>query len=345
MAVMEKPKSGTKITSWEYYVVGNEDWKRYEKILSVENKTKTPVVLFLDTSGKNVSKETYPNKTPVQLLDNKNYIIQGKMHAKVKIKNTIGYLQIKYLSKPPRNTTEKEDIALGQLDKEIKDRMVGGKGICIIIKSHGKVAFIFKDCTSARTISGTPKADFSIINSKGRNVAFISHKDAGGPSAYQQYVSVTGKNKDGINDHPILQNFLSHLIARQDEIVNEKKRFKKTVPVNKENSEFLNKCIYGMDYGKDFSKEHCHFIGQGKPTLVEAEPKDKPKDCGIVYELKFSDDLSISGDLSHFKNGGYVPIILARFTSGRNFYVDGYKYTGVRLLVGPTVLSTTAKEI
>jgi hypothetical protein len=34
-----------------------------------------------------------------------------------------------------------------------------------------------------------------------------------------------------------------------------------------------------------------------------------------------------------------------RFTNGRNFYVDGYKYNGVRLLVGPTVLSSTAKEI
>ena len=345
MAVMSATKTGTKMTSWEYYVVGNEDWKRYEKILSVENKTKNPVVLFLDTSGKNVSKETFSDKTSVQLLDNKNYIIQGKMYAKVKIKNITGYLQIKYLSKPPRNTTEKEDIALAQLDKEIKDRMVGGKGVCVIVKSHGKVAFTFKDCTGARTFPGTPKADFSIINSKGQNVAFISHKEAGGPRAYQQYVSVTGKNKDGINDHPILQEFLRHVVARHDEIINEKKRFKRTLPINKENSEFLNKCIYGMEYGKNFSKEHCHFIGQGKPTLIEADPKDKPKDCGIVYELKFSDDLSISGDLSHFKDGGYVPIILARFTNGRNFYVDGYKYNGVRLLVGPTVLSSTAKEI
>jgi hypothetical protein len=263
----------------------------------------------------------------------------------VKIKNVIGYLAITRLSKPPRNTTEKEDIALQQLDQEIKSRMVGDKGICVIVKSHGKVAFTFKDCVGARTFKGTPKADFSMINSRGQEVAYISHKDAGGAKAYQQYVSLTGKNKDGINDHPIVQDFLRQIVARHEDITKKRQRLKRTIPFTKEGIELMNRAVYGMDYGKAFSKEHCNFIGQGKPTMIEADPKDKPKDCGIAYELKFSDDLSASGDVSHFKSQGYEPIVLARFTNGRNFFVDGNKYTDVRLLIAPKVLSSTAKEI
>jgi hypothetical protein len=343
MAVMSIKKTGSNLTSWEYYVVGKEDWKRYENVLLVE--TKNPVPLFLTVNGSKVSNELFTNKTKLQLLDNKNYIIDGKMHAKVKIKSVIGYLPITKLSKPPRNTTEKEDIALSQLNQEIKQRMIGGKGICVIVKSHGKVAFAFKDCVGARTFKGTPKADFSIVNSRGQDVAYISHKDEGGARAYQQYVSITGGRDDIVNKHPIVQDFLRQIVARHDDIRQAKIRYKRTVPFTKEGIELINAAVYGVDYGKNYGKEHCHFIGQGKPTLVEADPKDKPKDCGIAYELKFSDDLSVSGDISHFKSAGYEPIILARFTNGRKFYVDGNQYNDVRLLIAPKVLSSTAKEI
>ena len=343
MAVMSTRKTGSNLTSWEYYVVGKEDWKRYENILTVETNQPTPI--FLDQNGRNVSKEMFANKTPLTLLDNRNYSINGKMYAKVRIKNITGWLPITKLSKPPRNTTEKEDIALGQLDKEIKDRLTGKTGITIIVKSRNKVAFVFEDCVGARTFKGTPKADFSIINSRGKDVAFISHKDAGGAKAYQQYVSLTGGTNDPVNQHPIVQNFLRKLVLRRDEIVKDRKRFKYTIPFTQEGIELLNYSVYGVEYGKAFSKEHCHFIGQGRPTLVEAHPNDKPRNVGIAYELKFSDDLSVSGDVSHFRSKGYEPIILARFTSGRFFYVDNNKYSDVRLLIAPRVLSTTAEEI
>lgn len=343
MAVMSTRKTGATISSWEYYVVGKEDWKRYEKLLLVESPN--PVPIYLDKQGKQLSSKLFSNKTPVQLLDNQNYIIGGKMHAHVKIQDVSGYLPITKLSKPPRNTTEKEDIALGQLNQEIKDRLTGGKGICIIVKSHGKVAFTFRDCFGARTFKGTPKADFSIIDSKGKEICFISHKDAGGARGYQQYVSLTGKQKDGVNQHPIVQDFLRRLVMNYDSVVKERKRVKKTIPFSKDGMDLMNYSIYGVEYGKSFSKEHVHFIGQGKPTLIEADPKDQPKDCGIAYELKFSEDLSVSGDLSHFRSNGFEPIILARFTNERYFYVDGNKYKDIRLLIGPRVLSTTAVEI
>lgn len=343
MAVMSMKKTGAKVSSWEYYVVGKDDWKRYETILSIESPN--PVTIYLDTQGKKLSTDAFPNKTPVQLLDNKNHIINGKMHARVKIKNITGFLPISKLGKPPKNTTEKEDIALGQLNQEIKERLTGGKGICIIVKSHGKVVFTFEDCFGARTFRGTPKADFSIIDSKNREICFISHKDAGGARGYQQYVSLTGKQKDSVNQSPITQDFLRRLVLHHERIVKDRKRVKLTIPFSKEGMDLMNYSIYGTEYGKPYSKEHVHFIGQGKPTLIEADIRDKPKNCGIAYELKFSEDLSVSGDLSHFKSGGFEPIILARFTNGRFFYYLDHKYKDTRILIGPKILSSTAEEI
>ena len=58
MAVMSTKKTGTNITSWEYYVVGKKDWNRYENILLVE--TQSPTSIFTDIQGKNTSKEIFP---------------------------------------------------------------------------------------------------------------------------------------------------------------------------------------------------------------------------------------------------------------------------------------------
>ena len=266
MAVMSTKKTGTNITSWEYYIVGKKDWNRYENILLVETQSSTSI--FTDTQGKNTSKEVFSNKTPIKLLKNESYNINGKVHAKVQIGRVIGFLPINKLSKPPRNTTEKEDIALQNLNEAIAERNTGKKGVCVLVKNKGKVVFTFMDVIGGRTFKGTPKADFSLINSKKQEVCFISH-----------YI----KNRN-------------------------------------------------------FGKEHCNFIAQGTPKLIEANSRDKPKDCGIAYELQFSEGIEISGDISHFKTGGYEPVIFGRYSSNRKFYVNNVTYNDVRILIAPKIL-------
>ena len=339
MAVMSTPKTGTRMTSWDYYVVGKEDWKRYENILKVESKT--PTSIFTDVKGTKTSDGVYKNGDALQLLDNKSYNINNKVHARVKIKGTEGYLAINKLSKPPKNTTEKEDIALSQLNESVKKRNTGNAGVCIIIKNGNKVVYTFHDVTSAKTFSGTPKADFSLNNSSGKPVCFISHKDAGGAKAYQQYVSLTGNLSGGnqnVNQHPLVQDFLKRLTIDIDEVTVNKRRPMRVIPFDNSGKKLMNYSIFGNDYGKNFGKEHCHFIAQGSPTLIEADPKDKPANCGIAYELKFSEGIEVSGDLSHFTSGGYEPVIFARYSSARSFYVDGNKFNDARILIAPKIL-------
>lgn len=336
MAVMSTKKTGTNITSWEYYVVGKNDWNRYEKILLVE--TASPTSIFTDSQGKTTSKEVFTNKTPLKLLENKSYNINGKVHAKVQIGRITGFLPITKLSKPPRNTTEKEDIALQNLNEAIAERNVGKKGVCVLVKNKGKVVFTFMDVIGARTFKGTPKADFSLINSKKQEVCFISHKDGGGAKAYQQYVSLTGGAQDNVNQHPIVKDFLSRLTMELDNVSKYRKRPMRKIPFDSSGISLMNYSIWGNDYGKNFGKEHCNFIAQGTPKLIEANPRDKPKDCGIAYELQFSEGIEISGDISHFKSNGYEPVIFGRYTSGRKFYVNNVIYNDVRILIAPKIL-------
>ena len=339
------------ITAWEYYVQDKEDWKRYEKVIKVEFLRKTLPVLFKDDKGKNTIGKPLKNGTPLILLSNKSFIIDKKIHGYVRAGTIKGYLPITVIGKPTRDTTKDENIALAQLDSEIKKRNLDGKGvgICIIIKGRkGKVEQVFKKCIGAVTLRGTPKADFAIINEKKKKICYISHKKAGGAKAYQQYVSVTGGKNDGINNHPFLIKYLNNIANRIDTITEERKRYKSYVPFDIEGKKLILRSIYGMNYGKPYGPDHVNFIGQGKPKLSEAKMKDRPTDCGTVYELTFSNDISTSGDLSHFKLEGYKPIILARYTSGRKFYIkeNGAKkeYGGARILIAPEALASPTVE-
>lgn len=348
MATFSVKKTGMNISSWEYYVQDKKDWMRYKNTSKVEFRGVNPPILFKDKDGKEPIGSPLKNGQAVELLSNKSFIINGVIHANVRVGGIVGYLKISVIGKPYRDTTRDENIALEQLDNEIKKRNIGGRGpgITILVKDRSdKVAFTFMNCVGAKTVKGTPKTDFVIVDSSNRRLAYISHKKEGGSKAYQQYVSINGRSRDGINDHPIVKEALKKIAAVADQIENDRTRFKVKIPFTQEGMTLMNKAIYGLDYNKPYGLEHVHFIGQGVPKLKEAKASDRPKDYGIAYELEFSDDLSISGDLTHFKKSGYEPVILARYSSDRNFYVDGQKYTNIRVLIAPNDLAPRATEI
>ena len=342
MATFSQRKTGTTMTSWEYYVQDKEDWERYKNTLKVEFTTKNQPILFKDTKGSSTIGSPLSNGTSLILLSNKSFNIEKKIHAYVQVGLNKGYLAISAIGKPARDTTRDENIALERLDSEIKKRNMDGKGpgICIIVKGERGEKQIFKHCIGAVTISGTPKADFAIIDKNRKKNCFISHKKEGGAKAYQQYVSVTGGKMDGINDHPTLKKYLKDIAARINTITEQRVRYKRYIPFDEAGKLLILKSIYGPEYGKQFGIEHVNFIGQGTPHLREANNDDRPKECGTVFELTFSVNLSISGDLSHFEAIGYKPIILARYTSDRKFYVDGTMYTGARILIAPNALAS-----
>jgi hypothetical protein len=388
MANFQTKKTGSNQTSWEYYIEGKDDWKRYETILKIEAKSfdsniklkKFSNFLYKQTGSSKqyvatpepavgisiyqrdinkyrpISKSPYKNGDAVILLDNKTYRLdhngllvntknKGAAYAKVKVNGNIGLIPINKLGKPKRNTTAVEDVALRDLNLAIKKRMLGNKGICIVVQNKGSIE-IFEGAVGARTNKGTPKSDFTIIDSRGRNICYISHKAAGGAKAYQQYSGISRTAGEQISKHNLVKKSLKGFSQKHSQIVNEKKRYKYEIPFTTNGKELMNYAIYGPDYGqRNFGINNVNFIAQGKPTLLEYEKKksDSPilNKYGHIYELIFSDGLSINGDLNHFKTTGYKPHILARYTAGRKFLIETTEYRGVRILIAPDALSTS----
>ena len=340
-------------TSWEYYIEGKKDWKSYQSLFLEKD-----AVLY---ANKTMAAGTaYKAGSPVQLQSNKYIIPSGQskkpstMYAKVRIKTKIGFVRIDKLAKPKKDTTAKENIALKDLDDAIKDRVTNKQvGICIIVKEGNKIVDVYDNCVGAVTIKGTPKSDFAIVDISRNEVCQISHKDAGGAKAYQQYGSTTLASGADIHYHPILQNAFRKFLDRQENIVKDRKRFKIRIPMTggvKGGKQLINLSIYGPEYGSNISRENVSFIAQGTPSLEEYNNNDrkiqpKIKKFGTVYEMKFSEGISVNGSLDHFTSGGYEPYIIARYSSGRSFDIDGIKVMDVRVLIAPTVLAQTAEVI
>ena len=81
MATFSQRKTGTTMTSWEYYVQDKEDWERYKNTLKVEFTTKNQPILFKDTKGSSTIGSPLSNGTSLILLSNKSFNIEKKIHA------------------------------------------------------------------------------------------------------------------------------------------------------------------------------------------------------------------------------------------------------------------------
>ena len=361
MATFAAKKTGVRppITSWEYYIEDKEDWERYNKLTTgpLKVETKKPGYLWVK-SGKDYveSSSQYKNGDNVKLLDNSTYYLNGEktIYASVQIGRKKGLLPINRLGKPPKNTTKDEDIALAQLDAAIKKRTLtnGNTGICIVTTDHhGHISQMFLDVVRARTNKGTPKSDFAMINSKGHVVAEISHKKAGGPEAFQQYSGVSQRSGKSIAEDELVEDALRMFVNYYSEITDDRESFKFKIPWNSDGKELMNRAIYGPDFGGAYGIDNVNFIGQGKPTLspFTRQPSNAThnclKKCGMIYELSFSSDISMNGDLNHFKSGGYQPYIFARYTGDRTMTIDDEKYRGVRVMIAPLDIRKTAIEL
>jgi len=346
--------------SWEFYIEGKEDWKSFESNMVLDKDA----ALYKTDSGKDLT-TIQKAGSKIKLLGNKSAIIPrgskrapSTICANVQVGGVRGWVPIKKIKKPQKgkSTTEKEDIALRDLDRAIKKRVkeYSGKGICIVVRKHAGKGFpvqTFMDCAGAVTIPKTPKSDFAIKNSKGQEICQISHKDAGGAKAYQQYGGTSPKSGDKIHNHVFVQKAFRGFVNVLDEIITPpKQRYKFKIPWTNSGKKLMNMAIYGPEYSDGRfipSRENVNFIAQGTPSLEEYKGI-KPaalKDCGLIFELQFTEGLEVNGCLDHFKLSGYEPHIIARYTNDRKFIVDGITYSKVRVLIAPEALVPTAKDL
>lgn len=306
-------------SAWDKYVRQNKKWK--EMTLEIEKKMKD--VNFLVKKGKSYEGSELFLKEGDKFHLNSNELVNvnGLVLASVKYDRRDGFLPINKIRKPTGfDSVKDETIALENLDKIIKDI---GYPIDIQIKGENKIErTVYKGITGARTIAGTPKADFACYSSTGNKI-FISHKKAGGAKAFQQYSGVTEKSGAPINKHPEVVAFMRTVSTyiQDDKLIN---------PVYKivKDEKLINLAIFGPDYGKSFGTENCQLIGQGQAQLI-------PTNKDALFYLTFDDHIALNGEVDLFMSGDYTAVLAATYRAGRGYIVDGKRYDGARIGIYP----------
>lgn len=306
MATMSRKKTGSPLIAWDYYVEGRDDWESF-KLLTVERSS--PV---FDCSGEPVSQPLRVG-AEVELLDNLSVVVSDRRCAHVSVDGAVGYIPLARLRKTRVKRTAKECEALRALDELVRGQRirVGPRQIRV---------------SGAREVFGASKADFALIDSRGRDAVYFSHKSRGGPRGFQQYASLT----DGSSD--IVREFMVDLSGLHEDLTESRLKFKRRVPLTDEGVDLCMKSIYGPEYGSAHSPDHVHYLAQGDPVLHRGR-------------LSFTEVFEPSGSRARLETPGYEPTLFARYSADRRYYADGHPHWGVRVLVGPAALAAHAEEI
>ena len=363
MALLSRTRSGSDVTVFESYIEGMDDYDRFNGILTFKGPgsggRSSPG--FEGTNG-NPTSASFTSGEAVTLENNNSLMvtIRGRRTKCCRIRqgNKVGWCPTSWVEYASRGVTLDEDVALRDMNNAIQERMIGGDGICIVVRNRqGHFDLRFDDIRGAETVVRRdfgvrydPKGDFFLTGSNNQRRAFLSHKAAGGATAYQQYSGVSSaadfnqrKTWGGaISEHPEVISALTDMMQNYDQIQGNRIRYRRYV----ESDELKRLAIYGPNYGQRPGVNNVHIMAQGDPSLVEVSDREKNryndlKHCGILYELRFSDDLSLNGDLSHFDRPNFRPVIAVTYRSDKDVSVNGQTYRRVRAMIAPEILINT----
>ncbi len=171
--------------------------------------------------------------------------------------------------------------------------------------------------------SSGAKADFVGIDSKGKSVIFISHKDGRGPKDFQQYSGISSRAGGSIYDHPEVQSF-REVIAKKETSDFYRQANRSTFYREIKDKQLKEKAIFGKDFGSGKKNENnINLFAQGKPVLTKTGDRK--------VTLTFQSKIVESTQLSQLEGKGYNPVLGAR--KGEAYRTVEYrndKVTGVR---------------
>lgn len=279
----------------------------------------------------------------IKLFKNKDARLVKPVNRAIQRLSSIGYVSLKdgidIIVKPlGRNLKEAEETASNDLDRMIKEAMADdGKNFITIKIGNDKIKKVIS--ASSKHIKGDPKADIALIDVEGKEVAFISHKKAGGASAFQQYSGLSRESGNEIYSSKLVKEFVrdiyDYLLDNYDDNVAQSgTSFLRPIPNNTEGKKLVGKAIFGSDWekgSKKYSRDFVNCIGQGDPRL---------KKSGDAYVLDFTDAMHTSNDISWAFKGDYKAVLGATYRMGRRLESDGTVVENMRGGVYPESLFT-----
>jgi hypothetical protein len=204
-----------------------------------------------------------------------------------------------------------EDFAIKQTKEAIENAIKENKGP-ISVKCGNK---IYENIVGVEKTNGTPKSDFHLIDSSGKAVIWISHKDGSRAKDFQQWGGISERKEPKIFRHKETQKFIEDLKRVYPDGLPPATTLYRHI---KDNSlKMLS--VYGNEYGSKLGEQNVSILLQGPVGL---------KSSGKNYLLT-SNHVHYNGD--SVDGDGYDPVLMAIYKGDRSD--AGVK--GTRIVISP----------
>lgn len=206
--------------------------------------------------------------------------------------------------------TIKEDRELASLREQIDAAKKAEASATIPIKVGSKIYQV----SDAASTPGTPKSDFHLLDTDGKEIVWISHKDGKTAKDFQQWGGMSQSKEPKIFGHKEVQQFVKDL----------KKIYPNGLPnattlartISDDNLKMMS--VYGNEYGKPYSRQNTSLMLQGAVKLNKV---------GRSYEIT-AYHTHLNGEKM---TDTYEPVFMAIYKGDRSDF--GVK--GTRIVIAP----------
>jgi len=270
----------------------------------------------------------YKAEEPFKLVDGGEVVLKYDTKTEKAIKNKDNPNKIVFTSKEGNKTFKLTDLRKssefgGGVDRtRIEKNELGSlnQQIEIIKEEEGsdtinlKVDDFVYEVAKAEKTPGTPKSDFHLLDDKGKEVVWISHKDGSKPTDQQQWGGISEKLEPILHAYEEVQDFIADLKKEYSGGLSSGKTLYRRIV----KSELKMKSVYGNQYGDALGRQNVSIVMQGPVKLIKK---------GKNYELS-ANHVHVNGDDIE---GAYEPVLMATYKGDRSN--EGLK--GTRLSISP----------
>lgn len=216
--------------------------------------------------------------------------------------------------------TAKEDAALASLNKQIYEALAK-EGRSEIMVKIGSTKY---PCAKAVSTPGTPKSDFHLVDTNGKEVAWISHKDGSRAKDFQQWGGLSKTKEPKLAEHAETKAFVAEINKiYPGGLPNATTLARKVV-----DKKLKMMSVYGNEYGQKFSRQNVTLMLQGDVVL---------KKQGDYYTITATHTHVNGEDMT----GDYEPTFMAIYKGDRSDF--GVK--GTRIVIAPYGCRKITSEI
>lgn len=205
--------------------------------------------------------------------------------------------------KDPARFTQRENIALDQLKKQIDAAKKEEGTSTIKVRIDSTIYEVYDTMSTDSAGRWAPKSDFHLVDFDGNEIAWISHKAGKYPRDFQQWGGMGESSERDVFNHAETQKWLRDLTTLYPNGIAPGPTLFRFI----KDPKLKMLSVYGNEYGRRNSRQNVNLVLQGDIVL---------KKLGGYYQIT-AFKTHVNGD--SFDGTDYEPVFTARFASGRRF--------------------------